>query len=97
MTASLKDLIFATERELDSFVENLKEFNELQSTIQRRIKNLAYNLTVGDSIRDKDCARMADALSEYQEISEEITDLEEKIRMAEEDLENLREELAEEE
>lgn len=97
MTKSLKDLVVATESNIKSFREELERLDALKNTIQRRIKNLACNLAVGNDIRDKDCAKMADALSEYQEVIEEIADLEEKICMAKADLESLQEELAEEE
>jgi hypothetical protein len=94
---SIKDLCPIAEYNLFFYREELERLTELKNTIQQRIKNLAYNLAVGNDIRDKDCVRMADTLSEYQEVIEEIADLEEKIRMAKADLENLQEELAEEE
>ena len=90
MNELLKDIIHA-ERAIISLKKQLEMLNLLKTTVQRRIKNLAYNLTMGDNILDKDCFRMADALTEYQETCEQIAEVMQDLAIAESDLESLQE------
>ena len=90
MNELLKDI--TNTEHLIAFLEaRLDALNQLKTATQQRVKNLAYNLTIAGNILDKDCLRMADALAEYQEICDKISEIEEDLDIARADLENLQE------